>query len=162
MLEALRRLNFIFFDDSSLFDASADKLVDAFQTDIGWVRKHTEYGERAREWMENASAAALLLRSPLLDQAETWLALRPTGAPAPTAETDVILPKAAEPILTFDLPKQRPKDGGGLPRRQFSYCWWELFWASSVGSIRLHRGSMALLDPYVAVCAGAGSALCTT
>ena len=86
--ETLRRLNFIFFDDPSLFYASADKLVDALQTDIGWVRKHTEYGERAREWIENACAAGLLLRPPLIDQAETWLALRPTDAPAPTAETE--------------------------------------------------------------------------
>lgn len=86
--EALRRLNFIFFDDPSLFDASARKLVDALQTDIGWIRRHTEYGQRALEWTENEQAAALLLRPPLLDQAETWLALRPTGAPPPTAETE--------------------------------------------------------------------------
>jgi len=86
--EALRRLNFIFFDDPSLFDASSGQLVNALQTDIGWIRKHTEYGARAREWVENARAAGLLLRPPLLDQAETWLALRPTGAPAPTADTE--------------------------------------------------------------------------
>jgi formylglycine-generating enzyme required for sulfatase activity len=86
--EALRRLNFIFFDNPDSFDASAGKLAEALQTDIGWIRKHTEYGERAREWMENARATGLLLRPPLLDQAETWLGLRPTGAPAPTAETE--------------------------------------------------------------------------
>jgi formylglycine-generating enzyme required for sulfatase activity len=107
--EALRRLNFIFFDDPSLFDASADKLVDAFQTDIGWVRKHTEYGERAREWMENAHAAALLLRPPLLDQAETWLALRPTGAPAPTAETERYFAESRRADIDIRLAEAKTK-----------------------------------------------------
>src|SRR5580658_5915207 len=39
--EALRRLNFIFFDDPARFEASVDKLAEALQTDIGWVRQHT-------------------------------------------------------------------------------------------------------------------------
>jgi formylglycine-generating enzyme required for sulfatase activity len=107
--EALRRLNFIFFDDPSRFDASADKLVDALQTDIGWVRKHTEYGERAREWMENACAAALLLRPPLLDQAETWLALRPTGAPAPTAGTERYLAESRRADTDIRLAEAKTK-----------------------------------------------------
>src|ERR1700687_4537513 len=33
--EALRRLNFIFFDDSTSFEASANRLAEALQTDIG-------------------------------------------------------------------------------------------------------------------------------
>jgi hypothetical protein len=48
--EALRRLNFIFFDDPARFEASADTLAEALNTDIGWVRQHTEYGEAARHW----------------------------------------------------------------------------------------------------------------
>jgi TIR domain len=35
--EPLRRLNFIFFDDAAQFEASADRLAEALQTDIGWV-----------------------------------------------------------------------------------------------------------------------------
>ena len=107
--EALQRLNFIFFDDPSLFDASADKLVDALQTDISWVRKHTEYGERAREWMGNACAAGLLLRPPLLDQAETWLALRPTGAPTPTAETERYLSESRRADTDIRLAEAKTK-----------------------------------------------------
>src|SRR5919204_1404316 len=42
--EALRRLNFIFFDDPGQFEASADKLAEALQTDIGWIRQHTDFG----------------------------------------------------------------------------------------------------------------------
>ena len=39
--EALRRLNFVFFDDPARFEASADQLAEALNTDIGWVRQHT-------------------------------------------------------------------------------------------------------------------------
>src|SRR3984957_3766280 len=52
--EALQRLNFIFFDDPAHFEESADRLADALQTDIGWVRQHTEFGEAARRWSAQA------------------------------------------------------------------------------------------------------------
>ena len=43
--EALGRLNFIFFDDPEQFEASADRLGEALQTDIAWIRRHTEFGD---------------------------------------------------------------------------------------------------------------------
>ena len=49
--EALRRLNFIFFDDPDRFEISADQLAEALRTDFVWVRQHTEYGEVARRWV---------------------------------------------------------------------------------------------------------------
>ena len=45
--EALRRLNFVFFDDPSRFDANADHLAVALQVGLEWIRKHSEYGETA-------------------------------------------------------------------------------------------------------------------
>ncbi len=48
--EALSRLNFIFFDQDALFDASFNRLCDALHANIDWIRKHTEYGEAARRW----------------------------------------------------------------------------------------------------------------
>ena len=89
--EALRRLNFIFFDDPARFEASADELAEALQTDIGWVRRHTEYGEAARRWSAARRPSGLLLRSPVLEEAERWIASRPRDAPAPTAETQSFL-----------------------------------------------------------------------
>jgi formylglycine-generating enzyme required for sulfatase activity len=86
--EALRRLNFVFFDDPTRFEASADKLAEALQTDIGWIRRHTEFGDTAHRWVEAARPNGMLLRPPVLDQAEAWLTFRPHGAPAPTAETE--------------------------------------------------------------------------
>jgi Sulfatase-modifying factor enzyme 1/TIR domain len=82
--EALRRLNFIFFDDSSRFEASADKLGEALQTDIVWIRDHTKFGEAARGWAAAGRPNGLLLRTPALEMAEYWIASRPRGAPEPT------------------------------------------------------------------------------
>jgi hypothetical protein len=85
--EALRPLNFIFFDDPAAFDAGVDRLVEALQVDIGWIRKHTEYGEVARHWSAAGRPGGLLLRSPALEEAETWIAAPPAGAPEPPEET---------------------------------------------------------------------------
>jgi hypothetical protein len=35
--EALAKLNFVFFDDETRFEASADRLAEALNTDIAWV-----------------------------------------------------------------------------------------------------------------------------
>jgi formylglycine-generating enzyme required for sulfatase activity len=82
--EALRRLNFIFFDEAAIFEASADHLAAALQIDIGWVRQHTEYGEAARRWLAAGRPNGLLLRSPVLEEAERWIGSRPRDAPEPT------------------------------------------------------------------------------
>jgi TolA-binding protein len=89
--EPLRRLNFIFFDNPSQFDANVDQLAEALQTDIGWIRQHTEFGEAARQWADARHPAGLLLRSPALEQAERWIAARPRGAPEPTTETQTFI-----------------------------------------------------------------------
>jgi formylglycine-generating enzyme required for sulfatase activity len=97
--EALRRLNFIFFDDPDQFEASADRLADALQTDIAWVRRHTEFGDTAHQWLEAGRPSGMLLRPPVLDQAEAWLAFRPGGAPAPTAETETLIAQSRKAML---------------------------------------------------------------
>jgi hypothetical protein len=48
---------------------------------------HTDFGEQARRWTLANHPSGLLLRSPVLEQAERWIAARPSGAPAPTDET---------------------------------------------------------------------------
>ena len=82
--DALRRLNFIFFDDPARFDVSADALAAAIETDIGWIRKHTTFGEQALHWWASGRPGGMLLRSPALENAERWISSRPHGAPAPT------------------------------------------------------------------------------
>jgi formylglycine-generating enzyme required for sulfatase activity len=89
--ESLRRLNFIFFDESDRFEDDANKLAAALQTDIAWIRRHTEFGDTAHRWIEAGRPGGMLLRSPVLDQAEAWLAFRPGGAPPPTADTEAFI-----------------------------------------------------------------------
>jgi formylglycine-generating enzyme required for sulfatase activity len=84
--DTLRRLNFVFFDDPERFDASADALANALETDINWIRQHTEYGEAERRWSSEGRPNGLLLQSPTLEYAEYWLASRPRNAPEPTQE----------------------------------------------------------------------------
>jgi formylglycine-generating enzyme required for sulfatase activity len=94
--EEVRRLNFIFFDDPASFETSADQLAQALQTDIGWIRQHTEYGEAARRWSAAGRPGGLLLRSPALDVAEHWITSRPRGAPAPSEETQAFVAESRQ------------------------------------------------------------------
>ena len=50
--EKIREYNFIFFDDESQFPSSMDRLVEALNTDIDWLRLHTEYGQAARKMVQ--------------------------------------------------------------------------------------------------------------
>ena len=84
--QELAKLNFIFFDDATQFEQSADKLADALQTDIGWIRQHTEYGEAERRWSAAGRPSGLLLHSPTLEIAEHWIVSRPRNAPEPTTD----------------------------------------------------------------------------
>jgi TIR domain len=68
--EQLAKLNFIFFDDEAQFEYRADQLAEALNTDISWIRQHTEFGEAARRWGAAEGPSGLLLRSPVLEQAE--------------------------------------------------------------------------------------------
>src|SRR4051794_8728186 len=88
---ALAKLNFIFFDDEAQFEESADRLAQALDTDIAWIRRHTEFGEEARHWSLANRPNGLLLRSPALEAAERWIAARPEGAPTPTEETQAFI-----------------------------------------------------------------------
>jgi TIR domain len=95
--EALAKLNSIFFDDPARFEQSANKLAEALKTDIAWIRQHTEFGEQARQWAQAKGASGLLLRSPVLEEAERWIAGRPHGAPAPTEETQAFIRQSRVP-----------------------------------------------------------------
>jgi formylglycine-generating enzyme required for sulfatase activity len=94
--EPLRRLNFIFFDDPVRFEVNADALANALQTDIGWIRQHTEFGEGARRWLAARRPTGLLLQSPVLEVAEYWIVSRPHGAPEATEETQAFIAESRQ------------------------------------------------------------------
>lgn len=82
----LRRLNWIDFRDDSQFGSRLRELIDALETDIEWIRLHTRFGEFAQRWHAagRPGPGGLMLRPPLLTEAEAWLQLQPRGAPDPT------------------------------------------------------------------------------
>ena len=82
--EAISRINYIFFDGPEDFDAQVDVLCHAMQTDLGWIKEHTRFGEIARRWDERNRSNGLMLRGNEPIEAERWLASRPRGAPEPT------------------------------------------------------------------------------
>ena len=94
--EVLAKLNFIFFDHEPQFEQRANQLTEALRTDIGWIRQHTDFGEQARRWKQAKGASGLLLRSPVLEQAERWIASRPPGGPAPTEETQAFIRRSRQ------------------------------------------------------------------
>jgi hypothetical protein len=82
--EAIAKVNYLFFDGTDDFDAQADELARALQTDIAWLKEHTRIGELARRWDERGRPSGLTLRGQELQGAEHWVASRPRGAPEPT------------------------------------------------------------------------------
>src|SRR6266446_475625 len=84
--EKLRALQWIDFEPPARFADRVAELATTLEIDIKWIRKHTEFGEQAHRW-ESAGRPGpdgLMLRPPLLDEAERWLADHPPGAPEPT------------------------------------------------------------------------------
>jgi hypothetical protein len=82
----LARLNWIFLREGDEFDAGIARLLEAADTDLGWVHAHTRLLVRAREWQASPGDASLLLRGQDLRSAEQWLAVAPSKTPPPTAE----------------------------------------------------------------------------
>jgi len=72
--EPLAKLNWVFARDADSFEAAADFLISALDTDLGWVRAHTRLLTRAIEWEAKAKSNSFVLRGEDLRAAEQWLA----------------------------------------------------------------------------------------
>lgn len=55
------------------FKSTIPKLVEAIQTDLGWVQEHTRMLQRATEWEQKNRNKSYLLQGLDLDDAERWL-----------------------------------------------------------------------------------------
>jgi WD40 repeat protein len=82
----ISRINYLFFTDPMAFEAGADALARALNTDVAWLREHTRISELARRWIANGRAADALIRGRELDDADSWAARRPREAPVVTSE----------------------------------------------------------------------------
>ncbi len=70
------------FDDD--FERSVDTLTTAIETDLEWVKAHTLWGSKAREWETHGRDRSFLLSGSELSEAEQWLARQAGKEPAPT------------------------------------------------------------------------------
>ena len=80
---ALSEPNWISFVDDARFDESVDTLVAALDTDLDWVRTHTQLLVSARRWSERRDRSLLLSGSELREM-ERRLAEDPDREPRPT------------------------------------------------------------------------------
>jgi WD40 repeat protein len=82
---AIARINRIDFVGKP-FEATVEQLTKALATDIEWIRKHTTFGEAALRWhgAGRPGPSGLMIRPPLLGEAEAWIGLRPREAPEPS------------------------------------------------------------------------------
>jgi hypothetical protein len=82
--QTLTRLNWLFFDDDSKFDANIATLGQVIDTDLAHVRTHTQTLVRARQWAERQHDPSFLLNGTELKEAEAFLANMGTKQPLPT------------------------------------------------------------------------------
>jgi hypothetical protein len=80
----LKRLNYIFFNESHSFARALGQLADALRVDLDWIREHTRLAELASRWQARGGLDVLLLRGAELDAANAWLAGWKSGAPEVT------------------------------------------------------------------------------
>jgi WD40 repeat protein len=96
--EPLAKLNWVFARDADSFEAAADFLISALDTDLGWVRAHTRLLTRAIEWDGKAKSDSFVLRGEDLRAAEQWLSEAGTDKerqPTPLQTTYIIASRKA-------------------------------------------------------------------
>jgi WD40 repeat protein len=83
--DEIAKINYLFFTDETLFDARADELAFALNTDVAWLKEHTRLHEMARRWDGRGRLDDGLIGGRELDDADVWAAQRPREAPVVTS-----------------------------------------------------------------------------
>lgn len=123
--EKLREINYLFFRENDDFETSFQKLVNAIDTDLDWVRSHTRLLTRAIEWESKDKNKSFLLQGNDLRAAEEWLSNAMDKNPNPTTlQTQYIIASRANSEqqkdvalkafykLTYDVPEMLAKYPG--------------------------------------------------
>ena len=109
----LAALDYIFFypeprKSGTGFAPGLTDLVAALNTDLGWLREHTRYLQRAVEWDSRGRPGNRLLSGSDITDAKDWAARRPRDAPEPTAlHLDFIRASEQEEALRFNAERLR-------------------------------------------------------
>ena len=100
----LAALQYIFFCDSkdsprSGWGTGLAQLTAMLNTDLGWLREHTNYLRQASNWDEGGRPANRLLSGADIATGKAWIARHPKTAPQPTGlQLDFIKASEAEDI----------------------------------------------------------------
>ena len=94
MHKQLSATNWVYMRKEDNFKLTIPKLIDAIQTDLEWVSKHTQLLNQATEWEDKNKNNSFLLQGTQLEEAEKWT------ADAADKENRGILPIQAEFIRT--------------------------------------------------------------
>ena len=92
MHEKLAATNWVYLRENDDFEGTIPKLIDAINTDLEWVRKHTQLLNQAVEWENSSKNNSFLLGGAKLQDAEQWL------GEATSKEDRHVLPLQAEYI----------------------------------------------------------------
>ncbi|MDX1377350.1 MAG: TIR domain-containing protein [Anaerolineales bacterium] len=84
--EKISSHNWIFIKDEEELEKNLPALVDAINTDLDWLAKHTRFFSRASEWDDKGRNESYLVRGRDLQDAEAFISEGATGKdPAPTS-----------------------------------------------------------------------------
>ena len=92
MHEKLAATNWVYLRKDDNLEETLPKLIDAINTDLEWVRKHTQLLNQAAEWEGHNRNNSFLLNGTKLQDAELWM------AEASGKENRQVLPLQAEYI----------------------------------------------------------------
>ncbi len=90
MHEKVAATNWVYLRQQDNFDETIPKLIQSINTDLEWVRQHTQLLEQAVEWESKNRNNSFLLNGTELEDAERWMAA------ASGKENRQVLPLQAE------------------------------------------------------------------
>ena len=108
--ERLSHINWIFFRDEDDFETAFQELVLAVDTDLDYVKAHTRYLTRAKEWQRNDGRSDLLIFGEEIERAETWLIKADNYAIEQSSDKEEVVNPLAQDIQRVYIEKSRSED----------------------------------------------------
>jgi WD40 repeat protein len=104
----LAKLDYIdladFVDRPDPFAALIDELVTAASRDLDWLRRHTRLQQDVRRWVDTRYAPSVLLREPLLTDAESMLSVADKDPALTALQREFVVTSRSE--LTRELERE--------------------------------------------------------
>jgi TIR domain len=124
---SIAALNFIVMTDAANYDTGMQSLISALSMNLDWIREHTRYLQRAREWDAGGRLANRLLSGPDIETAKVWVARHPRNAPSPTelqldfikaSEAEALRQQSAEAQRLMEVAKAQDERARALAERE--------------------------------------------